>query len=236
MRLIRRHQAVIAGALAFGLALAPRAVPAQESLFDFLFGPGPSAPRAPSSQGPRDGSNGAPAAPRPEGGSGAYCVRACDGYYFPLVRSSQATRQQSCEFLCPSASVEAYEGGGIEYARNAKGQRYSALPTAFKFREKVTKDCSCNDPATSQAHFLRLSLTDPTLRSGDVVVEPNGPFVYNGEKLVALSRSALPAPVKAHLRELLRRKNAPDEESALTSDDALALSKPDGQAAPEGAR
>ena len=63
---------------------------------------------------------------------GGYCVRACDGYYFPLIKSSLISGQQSCELACPSARVQLYEGASIEQARNAKGDRYSALPVGVQ--------------------------------------------------------------------------------------------------------
>ncbi len=168
---------------------------------------------------------------------GGYCVRACDGYFFPLIKSSQASRQQSCEFLCPSAPMELYEGASIEEARNSRGERYTALPTAFSFREKTAKECSCNDPRSSQDYFIRLSRTDPTLRSGDVVVEANGAFVYNGASLVTLNRSALPAQMRSRLREILLRKPGPGDAGALPSnDDAVAMNKAQQPLPPEAAR
>lgn len=235
MRLIRLDATVIAAALTFGLAFSPLDAPAQD-LLDFLFGPetpapasrGPSRYSDPRGQTPkgslRFGQGGRPGGDSMSGGG--YCVRTCDGYFFPLIKSSQTTRQQSCEFLCPSAPIELYEGASIEQARNSKGERYSALPAAFSFRDKTTKQCSCNDPRSSQAFFMRMARTDPTLRAGDVVVEEGGPFVYNGASLVTLNRASLPAPVRARLRDMLRRKTAPGETGALrSSEGAVAMNK-----------
>jgi len=137
---------------------------------------------------------------------GGYCVRACDGYYFPLIKSSSISGQQSCEFACPSARVQLYEGENIEEARNAKGERYSALPAAFSFRDKLTAACSCNDPAASHDYFRQLSRKDPTLRAGDVVVGENQAFVYSGSDLVTLSHA--PSSVRAQVKNLLPHKIA----------------------------
>jgi hypothetical protein len=155
---------------------------------------------------------------------GGYCVRACDGYYFPLIKSSLISGQQSCEFACPAARVELYEGPSIEEARNAKGDRYSALPTAFSFREKLTARCACNDPAESHDYFLRFSFKDPTLRPGDIVVGEKGAFVYSGSSLVSVSRAS--RQIRTRLKDLLPRKFAPGDASVAPSEEgAVALNK-----------
>jgi hypothetical protein len=230
--------------------LAPNAARA-EGLFDFLFGGSDPEPqqqqqRVAPGAGPRGGglrrsvnredgdashrrrvltrgeSRGGGESGEMSGGS--FCVRTCDGYFFPLIRSSRATRQQSCEYLCPSTPVELYQGSSIEQARNARGERYSALPTAFRFRDKATEKCACIDPTSSSAYFQNLSRNDPTLRSGDVVIEDSGPFVYNGSTLVTLGRASVPSQVRDRLRAMLRRNptvgppvvaaDARDEEAA----------------------
>ncbi len=135
-----------------------------------------------------------------------FCVRTCDGYFFPLIKSSRASRQQSCEFQCPSAPVEIYEGASIEQAKNAKGERYSALPAAFSFRDKATAQCTCNDPRSSHKFFKELAQNDPTLRAGDVVFEDTGAFVYNGSNLVSLGRASfVPTQIRERLHAMMRR-------------------------------
>lgn len=150
-----------------------------------------------------------------------YCVRACDGYYFPLIKSSLISGQRACEFACPSGRVQLYEGASIEEARNAKGERYSALPAAFSFREKATAGCSCSDLSASQNDALRLSMEDPTLRSGDVVVGETGAFVYSRTRLVSLSHAS--RQIQARLRNLLPRDIARGE--GRVQEGAIALNK-----------
>jgi hypothetical protein len=136
-------------------------------------------------------------------------VRTCDGYYFPLIKSTKASRQQSCELACPSAPMEIYDGSTIESARNYKGQRYSALPVAFAFRDRATTKCSCNDPQSSQAFFEKTARNDPTLQSGDIVVEDNGAFVYRGSNLIPLSNASfMSTQTRDRLRAMLRRTAA----------------------------
>ena len=242
MRLNRQGAKRLAGALALGVAfISPLDTLAQGDFLDFLFGPDtPSAypsrrswrvihPRQRPRPRPSKASIGydKPAAVHAEADSmsgGGYCVRACDGYYFPLIKSSLISGQQSCELACPSARVQLYEGENIEQARNAKGDRYSALPVAFSFRDKQTAGCSCTDPAASHDYYLRLSRKDPTLRTGDVVVGQNGAFVFSGSDLVSVSRAS--RQIRVRLRELLPRKFAPRDASAsLSEEDAVAWNK-----------
>lgn len=214
MRLYRPIFAVFAALLATGLSSR-----AEAGLLDFLFGSDPEpvqmAPqRAPDSaarrrarvQGdlrfgqPREGSGFAST------NAGGFCVRTCDGYFFPLIKSTRASRQQSCELACPSAQMELYDGGSIETARNSKGQRYSALPAAFAFRDKANSSCACNDPSTSQAFFEKTARNDPTLQSGDILVEETGAFVYRSDKFVPLGNASfMSSAMRDRLRAMLRR-------------------------------
>lgn len=207
-----------------------------EGLFDFLFGddsheagpaPAPSARQTQRHAPRRDDARRRDAAREKHAGGaskgeqwggGAYCVRACDGYFFPLIRSSRATGQQSCEFLCPSGQVELYRGPSIEQARNVRGQSYSALPTAFSFRDKTTEKCSCTDPQASASFFAETARSDPTLRSGDVVVDSTGPSVFNGTNLVTLNRASfVSAPIRQRLRALLQ-KNVTDSAASAAAE------------------
>jgi len=232
----------VTGALALAVVLLlPLDTLAQGDFFDALFGPDPPAayqsrrswrvtrprppphPRAPKAV-KRDDRPVSVQAETDSMSGGGYCVRACDGYYFPLIKSSAISGQQSCEFACPSARVELYHGETIEEARNAKGNRYSALPVAFSFRDRLTAACSCTDPAASHDYYLRLSRKDPTLRDGDVVVGQNGAFIFSGSDLVSVSRA--PHHIRSRLRDVLPRRFTPGEASAsLTQEDAVAWNK-----------
>jgi len=242
MRLNRPGAKGIAGALALAVAfISSLDVFAQGDFFDDLFGPDtPSGypsrhywrpthtrprplPRAPKAAIRRDKPTSVQAETDSMSGGG-YCVRACDGYYFPLIKSSQISGQRSCELACPSARVQLYEGSSIEEARNAKGERYSALRAAFSFRDKFTAGCSCNDPAASHDYFLRLSRKDPTLRAGDVVVGQKGAFFYSGSDLVSLNRA--PRFIRTRFRDVLPRTFTPRDTSVSQSEeDSLAWNK-----------
>jgi hypothetical protein len=225
MRLDRAFLTGCAALLACGLLLAPAPSRAEGGLLEFLFGPDPApqpqvAPRgnrdsAPARRArgavgelrfakPRDGVGGTGFSSEPN--AGGFCVRTCDGYYFPLIKSTKATRQQSCELACPSAPMEIYDGPSIESARNSKGQRYSALNVAFAFRDRAKSSCTCNDPQSSQAFFERTARNDPTLQSGDILIEDTGAFVYRDAKLVPLSNASfMSSTLRDRLRAMLRR-------------------------------
>lgn len=179
-----------------------------QSFLDDLFGPDePSSARKASGRntegaGSRGGGQGQTGRAErgqqrgEEGGDGAsfgsgteFCVRTCDGYFFPLIKSAQQTKQASCEYACPSAPVAYYHGASIESARNLKGEKYTALPTAFKFRERVSQGCACHPPEESQQHSLKIVGNDPTAHSGDIVVGQKGAFVYQGKQAIPIDRS-----------------------------------------------
>lgn len=219
--------------LALGLLSAPAPAEAQ-GLLEFLFGPEsaqqPAAPRqrdsAPARRAKVQGAVGELRFAHPRDGSGlssdpsagGFCVRTCDGYYFPLIKSTRATRQQSCELACPAAKMEIFDGPTIETARNRRGQRYSAMPRAFAFRDKADGACACNDPQKSQAFFERTAKDDPTLQSGDVLVETEGAFVYSGSKLVPLRQAAfMSSRLRGELQGMLRRSPASPPAEAMTS-------------------
>ncbi len=133
-----------------------------------------------------------------------FCVRTCDGYYFPLITSGRATKQQSCEYACPSAPMAVYEGSTIETAQNLGGEKYTSLSAAFSFRDKTTQNCSCNPPEHAQSFSMRLLGEDLSLRTGDIVFGDHGAFVYQGSKFVPFERSSLlSSGTRAKIRALL---------------------------------
>jgi len=121
-------------------------------------------------------------APASEGTIGAvpYCVRSCDGYYFPLSseRLSRSQAKSLCQSLCPAASTEVYSRRSESFADavSFKGQRYSDLPKAFAYREKVMPNCTCRRAGSEQMHIT----DDSTLRSGDIVVTAEGVRIFQG--------------------------------------------------------
>ncbi|HET8918141.1 MAG TPA: DUF2865 domain-containing protein [Xanthobacteraceae bacterium] len=135
-----------------------------QGFFDALFGGGTIV---------NPGGDGAP--------SGTYhtvCVRACDGYYFPISYSTVPSRfsddARSCQRLCPAAEAELYSfhnpGEDMQQAISISGQAYTALPNAFRYRKEIVAGCSCRRPGQSWADALKNADDPSTLESGDIVV------------------------------------------------------------------
>jgi Protein of unknown function (DUF2865) len=143
-------------------------------------------------------------ATRSEGGV-AYCVRLCDGRYFPIQRHSGVSLAQTCSSFCPASATKIYNGNSIDHAVAPDGQRYSELATAFTYRKKIVPDCTCNgkdafglvNPAVAE---------DPTLRPGDIVATNAGLMAYsagpNGSTFTPISTYAgLSADLRRQLTE-----------------------------------
>lgn len=120
---------------------------------------------------------------RPRSSGGQYCVRVCDGYYFPLPSQGTLARDtEACQAACPGAPVEVYSlgrGDGIEDAVSLKGKLYSSLPTSLSYRSQLAQACSCK--IERQSGFAAL-LRDKTLVSGDIVVTEKGVYVFAGAR------------------------------------------------------
>lgn len=164
--------------------MVPTPPASAQGLFDFFFSgprrqaPPPSAnsyadPGYPGYNGERE------RVAAPSGIGGTFCVRLCDGRYFPLQRHSGANPTQLCNSFCPAAETQIFSGSGIDYAVASNGNRYASLRNAFAFRERVVDNCTCNG---RDAHGLvTLNVTeDPSLRNGDIVATNEGFVAYNG--------------------------------------------------------
>src|SRR6516225_7258213 len=135
-----------------------------QGFFDALFGGGTII---------SPGGDGAP--------SGTYhtvCVRACDGFYFPISYSTVPSRfaddARACQRQCPAAEVELYAfrnpGENMEHAVSVTGQPYTSLTDAFRYRKEIIAGCSCRRPGQSWAEALKNADDLTTLESGDIVV------------------------------------------------------------------
>jgi hypothetical protein len=107
----------------------------------------------------------------PSSGGGArvaYCVRLCDGRYFPIQRSANANPVQLCGAFCPAAKTQVFNGSQIDHAYASGGQRYADLENAFVYRQRVVENCSCN--GKDSFGLARIDIAaDPTRRPGDIV-------------------------------------------------------------------
>ena len=102
------------------------------------------------------------------GRSVAYCVRLCDGRYFPIQRHANASSAQLCSAFCPAAKTQVFNGSQIDHAYAGGGQRYADLENAFVYRQRIVEGCSCN--GKDSFGLVRIDVaSDPTLRPGDIV-------------------------------------------------------------------
>src|SRR6202140_3336615 len=214
---MRRRMMLVAATVLAGLvAVTPRAATA-EGLFDLFFGglqkQQPAAPPPQANFFADPFSQNQPPGPPPRSiasGSGpAFCVRSCDGRYFPLT-ARNASPAQMCQAFCPASPTKVFFGGNIDSASSANGERYADSENAFAFRKAMRADCTCNgrDPAGLAPVDLTL---DPSLRPGDVIATTNGLGAYSGVKLGAsqtaeftpvASYPGLTAEVRARLGEM----------------------------------
>jgi len=169
--------------------LAPAPAAAQSPFFgglSRLFGGGPPQHRlAPVSLSYLDPFEGLRTTETPREGTpgphASYCVRLCDGRYFPVPRHANMTPTESCNALCPAAKTKIFSGAGIERAAAADGQRYADLDSAFTYRKAMVQGCSCNATDSIGLHKMDV-LEDPTLKPGDIVATEDGFVIYKGSK------------------------------------------------------
>jgi hypothetical protein len=109
----------------------------------------------------------------------SYCVRLCDGRYFPMQRHGGATPIEMCNAFCPAAKVKVFAGTVIEQAVANDGTHYADLPTAYSYRKSVAANCTCNGKDAFGLAQVEVK-ADPTLRPGDVVATVHGLVAYQG--------------------------------------------------------
>ncbi len=120
-----------------------------------------------------------PAAPA---GGKAFCVRLCDGRYYPITAASaNSTPVQMCSAMCPAAKTKVFHGGEIASAADSTGARYSKLDQAFAYRKSIVPGCSCNGKDAFGLVQVDAK-ADPTLRAGDIVATENGLKSFQGAK------------------------------------------------------
>ena len=120
------------------------------------------------------------------GGFGAYrtlCVRACDGYYFPISFSTMpakfAADAATCQQMCPGTAAELYihRNPGEETTQmvSLNGMPYTALPTAFRYRQEYDKSCSCGTPTAPMASLAPVFTEFSTAATSPATIAPPAP-------------------------------------------------------------
>src|SRR5262249_7414874 len=117
-----------------------------QGFFFNLFGSFGARPSSPPVTLPFGGDRPRPAA-RPRmayGGGQTWCVRSCDGRYFPIAGPDDQSKAQSCNNFCPASKTELVYGSDIDHAATSAGKPYSELPNAFRYRNETVAGCTCN--------------------------------------------------------------------------------------------
>jgi hypothetical protein len=221
---------IATGCMAGAIALATQAASA-ESLFDKFFGGLQKLRQAPSQASffadPFGQNQAAATPPRPVASTGgpAFCVRSCDGKYFPLARGA-ASPLQMCQAFCPASPTKVFYGGSIDNAVSLTGERYADSENAFTYRKALRPDCTCNGRDAAGLAPVDLTL-DSSLRAGDVIATTDGLVAYSGirignsqaaEFLPVASYPGLAAELRARLGEM---KVAPPATEALANQTLL---------------
>jgi hypothetical protein len=195
----------LGGAMALGLTGSAQAEDFFSALFGAFGGGRQPAVRTPFAT---DGGNSAyvgQSEPRVRSASAgqAFCVRTCDGRYFPVPGSDQESRASACNSFCPASETKVVYGSDINNATTDSGKPYSELPNAFRYRNEIVAGCTCNGKNQFGLAHVDIS-SDPTLHKGDVVVGANGLMAVSRtpDRRGALNFSPLPASVSARYQHL----------------------------------
>jgi hypothetical protein len=138
------------------------------------------------------------------GGAQAYCVRTCDGRYFPISATGNQSRAASCNSFCPAAETKILYGSNIDTAVTENGKPYSELPNAFRYREQLVAGCSCNGKDSVGLAAVKIE-DDATLRRGDIIAGPNGLMVAGrgaDRRGASLDLSPAPESIRSHYRRV----------------------------------
>jgi len=130
-------------------------------------------------------------------GSGpAFCVRSCDGKYFPLTMRGNASPVQTYQAFCPASVTKVFYGSTIDGATASNGERYADSENAYAYRKALRADCTCNGRDTAGLASVDLML-DTSLRPGDVIATTDGLVAYSGVK-IGVNQSAEFIPVASY--------------------------------------
>ncbi len=114
------------------------------------------------------------------GGGTAYCVRLCDGRYFPISNRT-GNAAEICKSFCPASPTKVFSGSAIDQAYSPDGKRYSDIPNAFVYRAKLVTDCTCD--GKSPTGLVRLDVNnDETLATGRLRCDQQRPDGLSGRE------------------------------------------------------
>jgi hypothetical protein len=152
-------------------------------------GPFNYAPEQPQSSSPRRFASGT-----------AYCVRTCDGRYFPVSAAGNRSPVETCKNFCPATDAKVFYGPSIDESASEAGKPYSEQPNAFRYRTELVRGCTCNGSDPVGLAKVRIE-DDKTLRRGDLVVAADGVKIATGRSdKSGASAELTPAPRSVRAR------------------------------------
>ena len=160
-----------------------------------------------------------------EGGPArGFCVRGCDGFYFPVQANPGVSAAEMCHAFCPASEARVYGGSDIDYAVARDGSRYADTERAYLYRKQTVAGCTCN--GRNQFGLAHIDInSDPTLKPGDVVATRNGMVVFAGRNGAAdfTPAASYPGFSPAYRAQLsaMRIRTTPTPETVTTSSLAL---------------
>ena len=90
------------------------------------------------------------------------CVRACDGYYFPIRHNARrrnfASDVKSCRNACGDEARLFYfpeNGGSADTMTDLAGRPYAERPNAFAYRKALVSSCTCKPAPWSREEAAR---------------------------------------------------------------------------------
>ncbi|WP_350333722.1 DUF2865 domain-containing protein [Coralliovum pocilloporae] len=140
------------------------------------------------------------------------CVRACDGYYFPISFSTLSRNferdEAICRNMCPAAEVSLYKhrnpGQESEDMVSLNEEPYADLPNAFAYRKQYNSSCTCGavdrpGRLLGTGNGVNASIIGGTFRFEENLGDPSIPIpdlrpdpMQDPETLLALSGDFFP--------------------------------------------
>lgn len=158
-----------------------------------------------------------------------FCVRTCDGYYFPMSPSSSrsdfARDAQNCQTACPGAEMQVYYHSGVqedaaEMTSAANGRPYADMATAFLYRSDQPRDNACSCAGAQKPGGFSIIAGEPEKQQPETVAATGNA----GQPALPLPRSR-PDPA-SDPETLLNREGqfGPDAIKRLLSNETVANS------------
>lgn len=146
-----------------------------------------------------------------------YCVRLCDGFYWPISFSTTSERFDRDAATCNSACgaparlfVHGMPGGGPGTMVSLDGIRYASLKTAFQFRTRYDAQCRCQpqpwEAASTDRHrlFAAVEAARKGNRASAVEVKQLAAKVEADRQLAEATRKVADTLAARQLAELAR--------------------------------